>query len=78
MILSNVKYQDPTHVLENIVDDNGVGISIYEQKDIGEFFLNFLERLRDGLCENKTLIRKLMGNDLAQNLQENREKKIVT
>jgi hypothetical protein len=30
MLLSNVKYQDPTAVLESIVDDNGVGISIYE------------------------------------------------
>ena len=45
MLLSNVKYQDPTKVLESIVDDNGVGLSIYEQKDIGEFFLNFLERM---------------------------------
>ena len=45
MLLSNVKYQDPTPVLESIVDDNGVGISIYEQKDIGEFFLNFLDRM---------------------------------
>ena len=30
MLLSNVKYQDPTKVLESIVDDNGVGLSIYE------------------------------------------------
>ena len=45
MLLSNVKYQDPTKVLESIVDDNGIGLSIYEQKDIGEFFLNFLERM---------------------------------
>lgn len=45
MLLSNVKYQDPTRVLESIVDDDGVGLSIYEQKDIGEFFINFLERM---------------------------------
>jgi hypothetical protein len=45
MLLSNVKYQDPTKVLENIVDDQGQNLSIYEQKDIGEFFLNFLERM---------------------------------
>ena len=45
MLLSNIKYQDPTKVLESIVDDNGTGLSIYEQKDIGEFFLNFLERM---------------------------------
>ena len=64
MLLSNVKYQDPTKVLESIVDDNGIGLSIYEQKDIGEFFLNFLERMQDGLGENKAMIRKLMGKDL--------------
>ena len=45
MLLSNVKYQDPTKVLESIVDINGQGLSIYEQADIVEFFLNFLERM---------------------------------
>jgi hypothetical protein len=45
MLLGNIKYQDPTKVLESIVDDSGEPISIYEQKDIGEFFLNFIERL---------------------------------
>jgi len=66
MLLSNVKYQDPTKVLESIVDDNGVGLSIYEQKDIGEFFLNFLERMQDGLGENKDIIRKMMTADLSE------------
>lgn len=70
MLLSNVKYQDPTKVLENIVDDFGNPISIYEQQDIGEFFLNFLERLQDGLCENKNLVRKILGNDLAENMRK--------
>ena len=63
MLLSNVKYQDPTEVLEAIVDDNGDSISIYEQKDIGEFFLNLLDRLQDGRGENKQLIRKLVAAD---------------
>ncbi len=66
MLLSNIKYQDPTIVLESIVDDNGVRISIYEQKDIGECVLNCLERMQDGLGENKSLIRKLMGDDCAR------------
>ena len=66
MLLANVKYQDPTRVLESIVDDNGVGLSIYEQKDIGEFFLNFLERMQDGLGENKEIIRKMMTADLSE------------
>lgn len=38
-------------------------MSIYEQKDIGEFFMNFLDRLQDGLGENKNLIRKVMSQD---------------
>ena len=50
-------------MLEAIVDDNGDSISIYEQKDIGEFFLNLLERLQDGLGENKNLIRKVLAED---------------
>ena len=49
MLISNVKYQDPTKVLESIVDDNGQKIEIYLQADICEFFLNFLDRLQDGL-----------------------------
>jgi hypothetical protein len=66
MFISNLKYQDPTKVLESVVDDDGLGIAIYEQKDIGEFFMNFLDRMIDGLGENKTTIRKLMGDDLAR------------
>jgi len=34
------------------------------QADICEFFLNFLDRLQDGLGENKAMIRKMMGNEL--------------
>jgi ubiquitin C-terminal hydrolase len=70
MLLSNVKYQDPTLVLESIVDDFGNKISIYEQQDIGEFFLNFLDRLQDGLCENKNAVRKILGNDLASTMRK--------
>ena len=55
-----------------MVDDNGEAISIYEQADIGEFFLNFLERMQDGLGESKALMRKLMGDDLINNLRESR------
>ena len=41
-------------------------MSIYEQADIGEFFLNFLERMQDGLGENKDIIRKMMTADLSE------------
>lgn len=60
---------DPTKVLESIVDDNGHKIPIYEQKDIGEVFLNLLDRLQDGLGENKQMIRKMMGEELIKELQ---------
>ena len=63
MMMGNIKYQDPTKVLESIVDDNGQSITIYEQKDIGEFFLNFIERLQDGLGENKSIIRKIYNSE---------------
>lgn len=58
-------------MLESLVDDNGVSIPIYEQKDIGEFFLNFLDRLQDGMGENKQLIRKLMVEDLGHLAKNN-------
>ena len=64
MLLGNIKYENPTGVLENIVDDYGQSISINEQADIGEFFMNFLDRLQDGMNENKQLIRKLMKVDM--------------
>ena len=38
MLISNRKYADPTKVLEAIVDNNAQKLTIYEQKDIGEFF----------------------------------------
>lgn len=32
--------------------------------------MNFLDRLQDGLCENKVLVRKILGNDLAENMRK--------
>lgn len=68
MMMTNVKYLDPSPVLHTIVDDSGQKIRVHEQADICEFFLNFLDRLQDGLAENKKLIRKMMGQEL-QGLQ---------
>jgi len=51
LILSNRKYVDPTQVLKTLVDDFGNRILIGEQKDIGEFWLNFIERIEEGLGE---------------------------
>jgi hypothetical protein len=38
-------------VLQALVDDYGHPILFGEQKDIGEFNLNFLERIEEGLGE---------------------------
>lgn len=49
MILGNKKCIDPSEVLENLVDDFGNKIVVGEQKDIGEFNMNFIARIEDGL-----------------------------
>ncbi len=49
--LSNKKYTEPSDVLRALVDDFGNPLSLGDQKDIGEFNLNFLERLEEGLGE---------------------------
>jgi hypothetical protein len=51
MMLANRKYADPTNVLKSLVDDYGNNILVGEQKDIGEFNLNLLERIEEGLGE---------------------------
>jgi len=53
MILGNRKYVDPTPVLKAVTDDYGNPVLIGEQRDIGEFNLNFLERIEEGLGERK-------------------------
>jgi hypothetical protein len=53
MIMANRKYVDPTAVLRSLTDDFGNQISIGEQRDIGEFLLNFIERIEEGLGELK-------------------------
>jgi|LauGreDrversion4_2_1035121.scaffolds.fasta_scaffold433443_2 hypothetical protein len=53
MIMANRKYVDPTAVLRSLTDDFGNPISIGEQRDIGEFLLNFIERIEEGLGELK-------------------------
>ena len=49
----NQKYTEPSKVLSILVDDFGRKIDFGEQKDIGEFNLNFLERLEEGMGERK-------------------------
>jgi ubiquitin carboxyl-terminal hydrolase 25/28 len=51
MALTNRKYTEPSDVLRALVDDFGQPLLLGEQKDIGEFNLNFLERLEEGVGE---------------------------
>ena len=53
MILVNRKYVDPTNVLKSLTDDFGNPVIVGEQRDLGEFNLNFLERLEEGMGEKK-------------------------
>lgn len=63
-------------MLESITDGFGNSIPIYEQSDISEFLYNFIERLQEGLAENKNLARKLMRDDIALLEKDYMEKKI--
>lgn len=49
MVLSEKKYGDPSNVLNSLVDNYGQSLKIGNQEDIGEFNLNFLERVSEGL-----------------------------
>ena len=72
MMLSNRKYSDPTAVLQSLVDDFGNQIMVGEQKDIGEFNLNFLERVEEGLGElNKS------ESDDSQGIEEDGDGEII-
>ena len=49
--MTSKKYTEPSDVLKSLVDDFGQALSLGDQKDIGEFNLNFLERIEEGLGE---------------------------
>ena len=49
MILGNKKCIDPSNVLDTLLDETGNQIQVGEQKDIGEFNINFIARIEEGL-----------------------------
>ena len=51
MVLANRKYVDPTPVLKSLTDDFGNKVLVGEMRDLGEFNINFLERIEEGLGE---------------------------
>lgn len=74
MILTNKKYTEPLEVLRSLVDDFGQAILIGEQKDIGEFNLNFLERIEEGLGE-RVAAKKYVLEDTKEDLLSEKAKK---
>ena len=49
MMRSNRKYIDPSRFLNTLVDDFGSRIMIGEQRDVGEFAVNLVNRIEEGL-----------------------------
>lgn len=67
MALSDKKYTEPSEVLLAFVDDYGAPLLLGDQKDIGEFNLNFLDRIEEGLGER--IETKKLANDFKQEHQ---------
>ena len=44
---------DPSRVLNSVVDDFAKQIQVGSQMDVVEYLLNFIERLEEGLGEDK-------------------------
>ncbi|CDW73905.1 ubiquitin carboxyl-terminal hydrolase family protein [Stylonychia lemnae] len=74
MALTRQKYSEPSDVLKSLVDDFGQQIQLGEQKDIGEFNLNFLERIEEGLGER--LYAKNIIEDRKDEKAQNQEDKL--
>ena len=49
MIIGNRKFIDPSKVLDCLVDDSGNKVIIGDQKDVGEFNMNLIARIEEGL-----------------------------
>lgn len=44
---------DPSAILKNIVDEFGDRVKIGDEQDIGEFAMNFLDRMEEGIGETR-------------------------
>lgn len=58
MLLGNKKILDPSEVTNSLIDAQGKSIKIGEQLDIGEFAINFFERIEEGLLLNANLLNQ--------------------
>jgi len=62
MLLGNKKILDPSEVTNSLIDAQGKPMKIGEQLDIGEFAINFFERIEEGLLLNANLINQDNNN----------------
>ena len=51
LLLTNQSYADPTTMLNSVVNDAGASMQSGAQEDVHEYWLNFVERLEEGLGE---------------------------
>ena len=70
MILGNKRFIDPSSVLDALVDDSGNKIQIGEQKDVGEFNMNMIARIEEGLQSAQNMQLKLEVRELVSEDQE--------
>jgi len=64
MLLGNKKVLDPSEVTSSLIDAQGKPIKIGEQLDIGEFAINFFERIEEGLLLDANAKENNNFNDL--------------
>ena len=55
MTVSDLKYANPEDILKNIIDDYGNKVLFGEQKDAGEFNLNFISKVDDGISTDESI-----------------------
>ena len=72
LLASDLKYCDPTSVIDKVVDDDGKAVPFGDQKDLIEFMLNFMERIQEVLVYFNEDLKKQEDED--KNSDRNRFK----
>lgn len=65
MLASNRKYIQPAALVNAIVDENGAPLAIGDQKDVGEFNINFLARIEEAMLPLQKAMEVSMSSGLA-------------
>ncbi|EGR31008.1 ubiquitin carboxyl-terminal hydrolase family protein, putative [Ichthyophthirius multifiliis] len=73
LIGSEKMYADPSDIVKNILDENGEQYQIGNQQDIGEFNINLLARINEGLLYSRKQQVKKLSNSNNNNNNNNME-----